>query len=252
MLVAALLGMWGAVSPPASASVTAVVSATWDCDGTVTVTAEHHAISNIVVRDANGDTKIEEPFEQVDENGQAIEVFEYQFDATAGLEGVFVKAGNNGQRGQANRGYGELVPLTAPQDCGPVLGTGDVQATLTWLGSATSRDDWDLYVIDPSGERIDFINTTAASGGQLDHDAICEPNPSVENIFWPDDQAPAGQYTVAVDLFNSCGDGVEAEWHLTVTVDGVVVIDETGSGDSDPNVRSAGPENTFTFTYPSP
>ncbi len=274
----------------------AVVDATWDCDGLVTVTSEGHAISNVVIRDASGDTRVEEPFEQTDEDGEAIEVDAWTFEATEGLEGVFVKAGRNSEPGAPDRGYGEYVELGAP-DCEPEVvdadgdgspagedcddeddtvfpgateipndgidqdcdgrdlevGTGDVRATLTWLGDDGNRDDWDLYVIEPNGEMISYASPSSSTGGQLDADDICLARPSVENVFWPEGQAPAGTYTVGVDLFSSCGDGSEAPWRLQVFVDGVLVLDETGDADSNPDSGpgDAGPENTFTFTYPS-
>lgn len=85
-----------------------------------------------------------------------------------------------------------------------VLGTGDVQVTLTWQ----SVNDLDLRVTDPSGEVIYYAHRGAASGGILDVDANpgCNhltPRP-VENIFWPTGLAPAGQYVVQVHYFDIC------------------------------------------------
>ena len=72
------------------------------------------------------------------------------------------------------------------QDCDGVdlvLGTGDVQATLSWDHEA----DMDLHLFDPDGEEIYYGNDTSASGGTLDHDANvgCGLPDAVENIFWP-------------------------------------------------------------------
>ena len=74
-----------------------------------------------------------------------------------------------------------------------VLGTGDVQVTLEWDSDA----DLDLAVTDPTGEEISFSNRgPTATGGELDVDSNvgCDDEGSIENIFWPPGQAPAGGY----------------------------------------------------------
>jgi len=77
-----------------------------------------------------------------------------------------------------------------------VLGTGDVQITLTWDNTA----DLDLWVTDPFGETIKWTNTSSASGGQLDVDDTNGYGP--ENIYWPPDAAPPGEYLVQVHHFS--------------------------------------------------
>lgn len=122
---------------------------------------------------------------------------------------------------------------------GPDLGSGDVQATLRW----SNNDDMDLHVIDPAGSEIWYRQGSSPSGGQLDHDKIpgCSAsefgNENVENIFWPSGGAPSGRYTVWVDQYDDCS-AVNALWTLTVRVNGVVVINESGYGTS----------RQFTFT----
>lgn len=112
-----------------------------------------------------------------------------------------------------------------------VLGTGDVQVTLSWATGA----DLDIYVVDPSGEVIYYDNPTSASGGQFDRDDNydCEfdssPN-SAENIYWPTGTAPSGQYQTYVRLWSTCG--TTAAWELTVIVNGEVVLTASGTGGS--------------------
>jgi hypothetical protein len=104
------------------------------------------------------------------------------------------------------------------------LGTGDVQITLQWASSA----DLDLHVTEPDGTELYFGNTgPSPSQGQLDVDSNvgCEPDGSVENVFWPTDSPPpAGDYTVEVNGYDvgatggeSCGDGA---YILTIKVAG--------------------------------
>ncbi|MGH9138690.1 MAG: DUF6777 domain-containing protein, partial [Acidimicrobiales bacterium] len=116
------------------------------------------------------------------------------------------------------------------------LGTGDVQVTLEWDSPA----DLDLAVTEPGGERISFGNRgPTATGGQLDRDSNvgCVDNGSVENVFWPEGQAPSGPYLVEVTGFDvSCGSGA---FTLTIRVsgqaeqvfDGVVGEDQTTTFD---------------------
>lgn len=113
-LAMGLLAVAATALPALAGGDDAEVSASWACDGTVEVVAGGHAISNLVVRTADGDTRISEPFEQDDAEGEVIEVYVHAFEAPDGLEGVYVKAGNNGDRGPRNRGYGEWVELEPP------------------------------------------------------------------------------------------------------------------------------------------
>jgi len=71
-------------------------------------------------------------------------------------------------------------------------GYGDVQITLTWDNIA----DLDLHVIDPNGEDIYFYHDYSISGGKLDVDDIDGYGP--ENIYWPNNEAPSGNYEVYV------------------------------------------------------
>ena len=129
-----------------------------------------------------------------------------------------------------------------------VLGTGDVQITLEWDSNA----DLDLAVTEPSGERL-FLNNTGptATGGELDVDSNveCVDDGSIENVFWPTDQAPAGTYTVEVNGFdvdgtsssgNSCGGG---DYVLTILVTGAdpqVIEDSVTDGEADTHVFQVG------------
>ncbi len=97
--------------------------------------------------------------------------------------------------------------VTVPEE--PTLGTGDVQVTLRWSGTA----DLDLAVTDPTGARISYEATSSPSGGQLDVDAngSCAGDPPVENVFWPPGQAPLGEYLLEVHYYGECaGEGPQS------------------------------------------
>jgi len=120
-------------------------------------------------------------------------------------------------------------PLTGP--AGQTLGTGAVQVTLQWSSAA----DLDLHVVDPTGTEISYQQRNASSGGSLDvdsnagcHDAASNP---VENVFWPEDGAPSGEYVVSVTYFAECPPGGAGAQPFTLTVqqDGRIVDQETGT-----------------------
>jgi hypothetical protein len=198
----------------------AEVDATWECDGTVTVTSEHRALSNIVVHHDGGETRIELDGE----------VFEHELDAAdyPGLWAVDVKAGNNGARGR-----GERVALEEP-DCEPVVRTGVIQVKLSWDTEA----DLDLWVTEPNGNVIYYFNGGPSStGGELDRDdnfpcgTATDFLGGVENIVWPDGTTPdAGEYLVRVRRGASCvPEGTVTTYLAEVFVDGVLVTSTGGT-----------------------
>jgi hypothetical protein len=97
------------------------------------------------------------------------------------------------------------------------LGTGDIQVTLKW----STADDLDLAVTDPSGAQVWYQNPRVASSGELDVDANagCQADTAVpiENVFWPETQAPMGDYTIAVNLYQRCG-GTSGAVPFTITL----------------------------------
>jgi uncharacterized protein YfaP (DUF2135 family) len=103
-----------------------------------------------------------------------------------------------------------------------VLGTGDIQATLTW----DSTNDLDLWVTDPSGDTIYYRNSLSSTGGELDVDANADclnlTTDPIENIFWDTGEAPMGRFEVAVQYFKQCETNAPISYHLRLEVDGEV------------------------------
>jgi len=84
-----------------------------------------------------------------------------------------------------------------------VVGTGDLQVSVSW----NTRADVDLYLQEPNGELIYFVNSSSEAGGVLDLDSNvgCPENgPQNENITYENVVPPAGQYLVSLDLFSTC------------------------------------------------
>ena len=105
-------------------------------------------------------------------------------------------------------------------------GYGVIQVTLTWDNSS----DLDLWVTDPSGERIYYGHRTSASGGYLDYDDTNGFGP--ENVFW-ETSAPAGIYVVEIDYYSGSGAAgydvyVDTSWQLAPTrYQGILYPNET-------------------------
>ena len=119
--------------------------------------------------------------------------------AAAVVTAVFASAAGGVAGQPANKPAPRHVPM--PNTAAAVA--ADVQVTLTW----DVDSDLDLFVIEPSGERIYYGNPTSRTGGALDLDSNAACNidgKRVENIRWPPGDAPEGQYTVQVDEFSAC------------------------------------------------
>ena len=99
--------------------------------------------------------------------------------------------------------------------------SGPVQITLAWDSGA----DLDLYVTEPSGFTISYLDRTSPSGGTLDHDArgACIPGgQAIENVHWTA-APPTGAYRVDVHYWGDCGVAGSTPAHVTVAVGGQVI-----------------------------
>jgi hypothetical protein len=159
--------------------------------------------------------------------GDTVETFVMMdFDSGA----VFRRpVGTNGDDDQEFNERGDLCDeggklADSPTCSEPELGTGDVQITLRW----NSRADLDLHVVEPDGTEIYWDSKgPTATGGLLDVDAnaLCGDDPAIENVYWPEGQAPTGTYTVNVVGYSftddadssDCGSG---DYTLTIRVAG--------------------------------
>ena len=105
-----------------------------------------------------------------------------------------------------------VAPMDAQGDVGDYAdvdfevvqsGTGDVKVTLAF----DQDTDLDLHVIEPGGTRIYFGERLSSSGGELDLDsnpACSIDGTNIENIFWPEGAAPAGEYIVELQYYQAC------------------------------------------------
>lgn len=98
--------------------------------------------------------------------------------------------------------------------------SGAIQVALSW----ENFNDIDLHVVAPSGERIFFAHRRSRCEGTLDVDMNAHGPDSrepVENVFWPLDAAPPGEYEVYVHHYARHDKADETKFHVHVLVDGV-------------------------------
>ena len=106
------------------------------------------------------------------------------------------------------------------EGCG--WGSGPIQITLAWDSGA----DLDLYVTDPSGFTISYLDRTSATGGVLDHDArgACIPGgAAIENVHWASGTPPSGEYRVDIHYWGDCGVAASTPARVSVSVGGHVL-----------------------------
>jgi hypothetical protein len=117
-------------------------------------------------------------------------------------------------------------PPTAQEIEAVDVGNGQIQVSVSW----DVDSDLDLHVVDPSDDEVYYNNKSSASGGQLDLDsnANCEIDGiRNENVTWLQD-APAGTYTVRLDLFDEC-DVMPTNYVVTIQVAGQPTQIHTGT-----------------------
>lgn len=77
--------------------------------------------------------------------------------------------------------------------------SGEIQFSLSW----EDKNDLDLHVITPRGDRIHFHKRRSKCGGHLDVDMNVQPESQepVENVRWPKGKGQSGRYTIYVNFY---------------------------------------------------
>jgi hypothetical protein len=119
------------------------------------------------------------------------------------------------------------TPASTPVPQVDVSGAA-LAVVLSWSGTA----DFDLAVIEPSGDRLDYGLTSSSTGGVFGGDAnggctSASPEPS-ETAYW-ETEAPTGDFVIEVAHVFPCEDESPVSYTVTVTLGGEVI--ETFEGE---------------------
>ncbi len=146
---------------------------------------------------------------------------------TGGGTDSIIGGGNDSSTDDGTEGEAGVETMTID---GTVVKTGHIQVTLEWDNPAESVVDLDLYVADPAGAEVSYLQRNVPSGGELDVDARVDcqnTENTVENIIWQSaadgTPPPAGTYSVRVNHYGCGSDTAEVPYIVTLRRDGQVV-----------------------------
>merc|ERR1712232_757312 len=149
-----------------------------------------------------GQMQVKGPTDQA----KAVKMMEQKFRQKTGKSWADRGAAGKGSAdssARSGKGHYELTARLKKAGAKFATKKGAVAISLMWdHTSAEVRNDLDLWVTAPSGEKIVFKNTKGRCGGKLDVDRMQDASKPVENIVWTK-SAPKGNYTVKVHNFSS-------------------------------------------------
>ena len=183
-----------------------------------------------------GDANIGDSIEDIEVEAQAVsQESSAQLLATGGSSGGlqpdFSSAFGppSGSGSGAGRGEGDAV---GDEIAGRVKAAGgkggNLQISLGW----NDRNDLDLHVVTPTGQRVFYATPKSRDGGQLDVDMNVqgETTSPVENITWGENTPSDGQYLVQVHFFAKHSRSSKSEFSVRVQIgDDIRVVSGTAS-----------------------
>lgn len=168
--------------------------------------------------------------------GDTIADVEVTVPATVSIDATAAIAALGGSTGENNLDVSSLVGTrTAGRGRGTGGGAGDaigadiagrvkaaggaggnLQISLGW----NDRNDLDLHLLTPSGERIYYAKPQSNDGGRLDVDmnVYGESSRPVENITWGGGRPPDGRYLVQVHFFKRMSREPESLFNVRLQV----------------------------------
>merc|ERR1719387_775373 len=112
-------------------------------------------------------------------------------------------AGTADSSARSGKGHYEMTARLKKAGAKFATKKGAVAISLMWDHSnKQKRNDLDLWVTAPSGDKIGFTNKRSKCKGELDVDRMQDAAKPVENIVWPQN-APKGNYVVKVNNFSA-------------------------------------------------
>ena len=128
-------------------------------------------------------------------------------------------AGRADSDARGGHGHYEIVKRLKAAGAGMSTKKGSIAISLMWSHHrADRRNDLDLWVTAPSGERIGYSHKHSACGGNLDVDRMQNAEQPVENIVWQN-KAPIGTYKIQVHNY-SLNHSDDMPFHVSIVKDG--------------------------------
>jgi len=150
---------------------------------------------------STGQKQVKGPTNQV----KAVKMMEQKFKQKTGkawADRGSAAAGTANSAARSGKGHYELTARLKKAGAKFATKKGAVAISLMWdHQSKQKRNDLDLWVTAPSGEKIGFSHQQSACKGELDVDRRQDAAKPVENIVWIKN-APKGNYTVKVHNFS--------------------------------------------------
>lgn len=115
-----------------------------------------------------------------------------------------------------------------PNEWGEVTvtyGTGEFQATLTWVNTTSSATDYDLHLYGPNSMHV-FFGTKSSGTFELDRDWLTGAGNAIENIYSISENLLPGTYQVKVHHYSGA---LGKRYNCRIIVNGVVVKSTSGS-----------------------
>ena len=159
-----------------------------------------------------------------------VKTFSNQLDAEKEMEKKFKtktgkswqnrnSAGSSNANARSGHGHYEMVQRLQAAGAGFSTKKGSVAISLMWDHSDKAiRNDLDLWVTTPSGEKIGYSNKNGRCGGKLDVDRMQNADQPVENIVWLG-KAPVGKYNVRVHNY-SLSHAKEIGFQVSIVMNG--------------------------------
>lgn len=147
----------------------------------------------------------------------AVKALKSKFRQKAGV--AFESRGAAAPGSSASTGRYELTARLKAAGAKRATQKGSVAISLMWdHSSKRKRNDLDLHVTPPSGEKIWYAHKKSRCGGHLDVDRMQDAPKPVENTVWTK-KAPKGAYKVEVVNFSSNHTG-SMPYEVGIVIDG--------------------------------
>lgn len=114
-----------------------------------------------------------------------------------------------------------------PDEWGDVTvtyGTGEFQATLTWVNTTSAATDYDLHLFGPNNLHVYYSHKNEGAF-ELDRDWLTQTGNAIENIYSIEENFTPGTYTVKVHHYSG---NLNKRYNCRILVNGVVVKSVSG------------------------